>query len=539
VHPPEDENLVGFLVELSEHWCRPDNLLDHALAGAARLLDAQCCWVAPLRRPISLGLDKPEPSAPALLRLIDPTSVIQSTGAVDVDELTAGQVACAPLRNGRHIVAALLARPRSQRSFSPQQHATLRVISRHLGFTLESAARFEGLSRDVLHLSQTASYIGQLTAAALRHQSVAALAACLTQLLGRDVRVEPGTSAADEDAASSRGSGEVPGTAEVTWPIRRGDRVIAAIRYPREPPLGPSGRDALEHAAILAVPLMLSEQQAQDADWSTRSTVLDELIRVDVPSPALRRRCRILGIEPGPPTQLLVLARRGRPDHGPDHLLAQARVCAAEIAGTSLAETLAVDVAGDVVVLGRRDTDRPAGRVANTLVEKLAAQGINVCIGVSRTDHSIRLAYLEALVCARIAAARRVGLRDVIHPDDLGPLGSLLTSATVEEAVERVREGFAPLLTTERLTRVPLLDMALTYADAGGNRTDMCAALYVHRSTLAYRLRLLQEATGWDLDSAEKRVELYALTTTLRILEARGLDPLGRVAVTSRETPEE
>ena len=46
--------------------------------------------------------------------------------------------------------------------------------------------------------------------------------------------------------------------------------------------------------------------------------------------------------------------------------------------------------------------------------------------------------------------------------------------------------------------------------------TDAAASLGVHRNTVAYRLRRIEELTGWDLADADLR---FALGIALRLVQ--------------------
>jgi len=128
-------------------------------------------------------------------------------------------------------------------------------------------------------------------------------------------------------------------------------------------------------------------------------------------------------------------------------------------------------------------------------------------------------AFLAAVAVTAFAAPPSA-LAPGVAWDDLGALTLLLRyandhpdEAATSALIERLSQGS----TTPRET-------AEVFLDLGGDRTAAAKALYIHRSTLHYRLSQLEKVTGLDLSSGLDRLTIHTAIKLDRIVRT-GLLP--------------
>lgn len=118
---------------------------------------------------------------------------------------------------------------------------------------------------------------------------------------------------------------------------------------------------------------------------------------------------------------------------------------------------------------------------------------------------------------ARMAcAAASPGSHDVVRFGER-PLAVLLAS-TPEQARALVDAVLAPVLDLAPDDRAVVLDTARAWLEAGGSTSTAAKALHVHRNTVRYRIRRLEEVTGRDLARPVDAAELYVALECVRIL---------------------
>jgi hypothetical protein len=118
---------------------------------------------------------------------------------------------------------------------------------------------------------------------------------------------------------------------------------------------------------------------------------------------------------------------------------------------------------------------------------------------------------------ARIAcAAATPQSYDVLRFDE-HPLAALLAS-TPDQAAALARAVLAPVLDLPPDDRAVLLQTADTWLAAEGSTSTAARQLHLHRNTVRYRLRRLEELTGRDLAKPVDAAEVYVALECVRIL---------------------
>ncbi|GAA4819398.1 helix-turn-helix domain-containing protein [Nocardioides caeni] len=122
---------------------------------------------------------------------------------------------------------------------------------------------------------------------------------------------------------------------------------------------------------------------------------------------------------------------------------------------------------------------------------------------------------------ARVAlAAATPGSTEVVRYGER-PLAVLLASS-LEQSELLVGAVLAPVLAMAPEDRAVIVDTARAWLAAGGSTSAAARELHVHRNTVRYRIRRLEEVTGRDLARPVDAAELYVALECLRILGLAG-----------------
>ena len=254
-----------------------------------------------------------------------------------------------------------------------------------------------------------------------------------------------------------------------------------------------------------AVFTRLSDARVAEAERHLAGDLVDDMLGGEMGPRELRRRSRALGLRGGMPLALVVL----RPAE-------QGGAALARLADTTARSAPAGVRDGVVAVLIEAEDDAAAERAAGEL---LAATGAgSAAVGRVRSDPSeLRRSYDEALYALE---ARRPNGRPVVSTfRDLGSI-QLLLSLQDERGVELFCDSaLGRLVEHDREHGSALVESLRAYIEANGRWADAASALAVHRHTLRYRIRKIEELTGRDLADAGDRLELWL---ALRAYELHG-----------------
>ncbi len=175
-----------------------------------------------------------------------------------------------------------------------------------------------------------------------------------------------------------------------------------------------------------------------------------------------------------------------------------------------------------VVTAWRLEHDHQDGLVAlrvgfgiEHLVEVLAGMAVSQ-VGVSapfvRLENAADGRRQARLACA--AASRRPG--DVVRFEQQ-PLAVLLAAAP-DRAAALAAAVLGPVLDLSPEDRAVILQTAHTWLATGGSSSAAADQLHVHRNTVRYRLRRIEELTGRDLARPVDASEVYVALECVRIL---------------------
>jgi sugar diacid utilization regulator len=293
---------------------------------------------------------------------------------------------------------------------------------------------------------------------------------------------------------------------------------------------GPLDLHIARRAATNIALEMEAERRAAAAEWDARASLTADLIRGTRDVASLDRRARHLGLDPGAPRVLCLIAADGS---GTD------RGVSAEEVGAALAEyargagVLATTVAEGVVGLleleGDSSTVKAIARARSTVERAVDALGAGLTAAVSSRctrPRDYQRAYREArqvLACLRNLSDGS-GTR-VLTADDLGPGRLLLASADRADARRFLTDALGPLLVEDEGTR-ELLRTLQVFFGCGRSVRRSATALGVHENTIRYRLARIDEATGLAVaTSSEDQLSAQLALLVLRLDNALPPEP--------------
>ena len=226
-----------------------------------------------------------------------------------------------------------------------------------------------------------------------------------------------------------------------------------------------------------------AEQSALAGDRERRRRTLARLLLSESPQWQVEEAARVAGWRP-PATlsAVLVPVRAGR------ELAArwdERALLAAEDDTLGTALLLLPDVDGP----GQRD------RLARLLA------GRSCVVGLPHSWHEVRL---SVALARRAASARPEG--STRHVEDA--LAPLVVGADPLALAELSRRRLAPFQGQTERSRERLLDTLSAWLAHHGDRQAVAAELGIHPQTVRYRVGLLRDLLGADLDDAERRFEL-------------------------------
>ncbi|SNT26036.1 Sugar diacid utilization regulator [Rhodococcoides kyotonense] len=282
-----------------------------------------------------------------------------------------------------------------------------------------------------------------------------------------------------------------------------------------------------EVAAEIA-PLMVADRTSEDStqsealvtaalgiDEGTRESALAELV-----------------VQPGPVRVVTLVLH-----HGTDPDLTSIALRHALVAARSRSRgdaLIAVDGAsGHLVYLATAARDVAAvvteARVMARDAADVAGRGASITAGVGAEAsgfpdawHSARQAGLAASI------AWRVGQDSVVAWEHAGVLGVLARVPKSAWDITAVPDELRRLAEADRSGR--LLETLRAFLDHAGSGPAAAEALFIHRTTLYYRLDRIRDAIGVDLDDGTVRLNLHLGLRVADLMRAEGIEPFPKIS---------
>lgn len=166
-----------------------------------------------------------------------------------------------------------------------------------------------------------------------------------------------------------------------------------------------------------------------------------------------------------------------------------------------------------------KTTDELAAAMHERLVTESGRTHEECWVGIGtprRGLPDLRYSYQEA--CRAAEVARVTGaLGPVTHYANLG-VYALLSQLPPQQLTDALHPGVRPLL-RRGSGHEDLVETLTTYLDNAGDAKRTVAALHIHRATLYYRLRRLEELSGLDLSRGDDRLAAHLSLKLARLHE--------------------
>ena len=276
------------------------------------------------------------------------------------------------------------------------------------------------------------------------------------------------------------------------------ERVVTGARVEAEllaVPAADADRALLHHVRTVLAVELLRRRSVADAERRLAGDLVEAVVGGAIGAAELRRRSAAFGLTGSSPLTFAVL----RPDNGGASGLARLAERATAYGPSTVRD-------GGVAVLIEAAGDEEAEQAAARLMRETGA----AAAGVGRlraTPAELPRSYDEALYA--IDARVQNGEPAVATFRDLGSM-QLLLSLQGERGVELFCESLlGALVAHDERHGSALIDSLRAYIEANGRWADAASALGVHRHTMRYRVRKIEELTGRDLSDARDRLELW------------------------------
>ncbi|NLE23430.1 MAG: hypothetical protein GX624_11735 [Actinobacteria bacterium] len=278
------------------------------------------------------------------------------------------------------------------------------------------------------------------------------------------------------------------------------------------------------HNVVTVTALELVKKKAvAETEKRLAGDFFDELIASDLYEEEIARRLAFFGLDPQSPHLILLVDIDEEEDGAPGERNEAAALDVKERLHWTVDEFMARrDILGisasrsdSVVILvqpGKLDPGQTialAGELQGTINEMLPE--ISVSIGVGRSHRQLidlRQSYYEASYAIKIRKLK--GESGVIASfDDLGSYGLLLglqDTLSLEVFYDSV---LGRLQEYDEQNSSDLVKSLACFLEANGHWGDAADKLYVHRHTLRYRMKRVEEITGRDLNRSQDRMEFW------------------------------
>lgn len=288
-------------------------------------------------------------------------------------------------------------------------------------------------------------------------------------------------------------------------------------------------RIILHHVVTVTALELVKKKAVAETEKRLAGDFFDELIASDLYEEEIARRLAFFGLDPKA-AHLVLLAQvddgdecrepRGRaaaPASAPTpqdvrerlHWAVDEFLARRELPFISAARENAVAV---LVEPGKNDAAALVA-MAGELREAIAAvlPDLPVSVGVGRPHDrltDLRQSYFEASYAIRIR--RLKGERGVVASfDDLGSYGLLLGLQDTLSLNVFYDSVLGKLEEYDRQNSSDLVRSLACFLEANGHWGDAAERLYVHRHTLRYRMKRVEEITGRSLENSQDRMEFW------------------------------
>lgn len=268
-------------------------------------------------------------------------------------------------------------------------------------------------------------------------------------------------------------------------------------------PLGDLDTHAVERAAMVAALIMLKDRAVREAEARLQAEVITQLLSGSRPSPALFEQTARLGLNLEQPLQVAVL----RPPSTAPSPHEIGRQLGAQLARESQSGLLHPLGRNLVLLL-------PAQAKIVDLCQRLCklVPGMRAGVGsIAATPADLGQSYQQAREALQVGERLAHGngqTRKVFSFDELGFLHWLYHLPPQARAGNPFAARIDTLANEDRAQRAQLLQTLEAFLDCGGNAAETARRLTIHRNTLAYRLKQIENLCDVSLNDPEIRLNL-------------------------------
>ena len=469
-----------------------------------------------------------------------------SEGPPDGDDSVAYPLRTASFDHGFLVVTA-------NRALLPEEDGRLRLLAQQTAVALSGARRMAkhrkdayelaranvALSRVVDELRRTVEIHARLDEVATSGAGLDGLAATLHAVTGFPVVVEdrygsvfasaPGEPSAAGDGVDD-GDGEereqmVRSLLRKRKPTRIGPRLVA-LAAPRYDvvgllslldPAGAAGKFellALEHGATVLAVELARLASVVEAEHRVGRDLLEDLVHGRDQRRALQR-ARAFGFDLARPYRIALLHPAAAPDAG-----------AGADAGLPVVRRLGRELGLDLIAAARPEGvlllaagEVPWERFHRALERDQGDLHWRIAVGgLCHQPADAPRSYRESLLIRPLQ--RTPASAAVLAWETLG-VYRILSSLDDVSALERlVAEQLGPLLGHDAERGSQLVETLHHYLESGGSPTSTAKTLFVHASTVKYRLSRIRDLGGHDLSAPSTRFALQLATEAWLVLQA-------------------
>ncbi|MFL5737071.1 MAG: PucR family transcriptional regulator [Actinomycetota bacterium] len=299
-------------------------------------------------------------------------------------------------------------------------------------------------------------------------------------------------------------------------PVGPQGRVEAFLAVGKPEALTQFDRIVAGHALSLVAIELAKARAVADAERRLQGDFFESLVRGDVSAADASRELARFGFAKG--AQVQVHSFETGPDAKPELALDKELPWAAEdLFSRAGGGFLISPAASGAHVLLQADPQRDLERILKSLSERLGAEvraGTGSVVAVGDIARSLREARYALQVC-RLEGWSSAGF------EDLGTY-RLLLSMSEPDALRAFAESLlAPLDAYDRDHGGELATSLRAFLANNARWETAAAELYVHRHTLRYRMRKVEELTGRDLSSSFDRMEFWLALRARELLAAQ------------------
>ena len=278
------------------------------------------------------------------------------------------------------------------------------------------------------------------------------------------------------------------------------------------------------HNVVTVTALELVKKKAvAETEKRLAGDFFDELIASDLYEEEIARRLAFFGLEPQSPHLIVLVdiddlgdgAAAGRSEAAALdvkerlHWTVDEFMARRDVLGISASRSDSVVILVQPGKLDAREIIKLAGELQTVIAEMLPE--ISVSVGIGRPHRQLidlRQSYYEASYAIKIRKLKGEP-RVIASFDDLGSYGLLLglqDTLSLEVFYDSV---LGKLQDYDEQNSSDLVKSLACFLEANGHWGDAAEKLYVHRHTLRYRMKRVEEITGRDLNQSQDRMEFW------------------------------